>query len=225
MGHTLGQSLPGHGLLSANALFCCLPRPCLPQSSPAPSHADAVTSSLRKRPLQLTLHPQDVLPERMSWRLHEGYVRSATWDLEGESITLGLWGPGDVITSEDPVLNPLELQCLTTVVVEHIELDSRELLQHLQRERRMLAELFAILRIRSGERRLLALLHWIGQSHGQVNSHGCRLSLSELNLTHRALADLCGLTRVTVTKLLSRFRAEGRLVAIGDSDLLIPSQP
>jgi CRP-like cAMP-binding protein len=184
-----------------------------------------VTSSLFKRPLQLTLHPQDVLPEAMGWRLHEGYVRSATWDLEGESITLGLWGPGDVITSEDPVLNPLELQCLTTVVVEHVQLDASEQLQHLQRERRMLAELFAIQRIRSGDRRLLTLLHWIGQSHGQVNSHGCRLSLSELNLTHRALADLCGLTRVTVTKLLSRFRAEGRLVAIGDCDLLIPSQP
>ncbi|MEB3354535.1 MAG: hypothetical protein VKM34_09940 [Cyanobacteriota bacterium] len=94
----------------------------MPQSSPAPSLADAVTPSLFKRPLQLTLHPQDVLPEAMSRRLHEGYVRSATWDLEGESITLGLWGPGDVITSEDPVLDPLELPCLTTVVVEHVEL-------------------------------------------------------------------------------------------------------
>lgn len=184
-----------------------------------------MTSSQRKRPLQLTLHPQDVLPEAMSWRLHEGYVRSATWDLEGESITLGLWGPGDLITSEDPVLHPLELQCLTTVVVEHVELDASEQFQHLLRERQMLGELLTIQRIRSGDRRLLTLLGWIGQAHGQVNSHGCRLSLSELNLTHRALADLCGLTRATVTKLLSRFRAEGRLVAIGESDLLIPSRP
>lgn len=184
-----------------------------------------MTSSLIKRTLQLTLHPQDVLPEGMSWRLHEGYVRSATWDLEGESITLGLWGPGDVITSEDPVLHPLELQCLTTVVVEHIELEPADQLRHLQSERRMLGELLTIQRIRSGDRRLLSLLHWIGRSHGQLNSHGCRLSLRELNLTHRALADLCGLTRVTVTKLLSRFRADGRLVAIGESDLLIPSQP
>ncbi|NBW64091.1 MAG: Crp/Fnr family transcriptional regulator, partial [Synechococcaceae bacterium WB4_1_0192] len=160
----------------------------------------------------------------MSWRLHEGYVRSVTWDLEGESITLGIWGPGDVISSEDPVLHPLELQCLTTVVVEHIELDPPAHVKQLQRERTMLAELLAIQRIRSADRRLLTLLQWIGQSHGQVNSHGCRLSLNELNLTHRALADLCGLTRVTVTKLLSRFRAEGRLVAIGESDLLIPSQ-
>ncbi len=145
-----------------------------------------MTSSLFQRPLQLTLHPQDVLPEGMSWRLHEGYVRSATWNPDGEHITLGLWGPGDVITSEDPVLHPLELQCLTTVVVEVVELDPADQLLHLQRERRMLAELYAILRIRSGDRRLLALLHWIGRSFGQVNSHGCRLSLSELNLTHRA---------------------------------------
>ena len=51
-----------------------------------------MTASLLKRPLRLTLHPQDTLPEGMSWRLHEGYVRTATWDLDGESITLGLWG-------------------------------------------------------------------------------------------------------------------------------------
>jgi CRP-like cAMP-binding protein len=162
----------------------------------------------------------------MSWHLQEGYVRSATWDLEGESITLGLWGPGDVITSESPVCDPLELQCLTTVVVEHIPvLDVLSELNHLQRERQMLAELLNIQRIRSGDRRLLTLLQWIGRSHGQVNSRGCRLSLSELNLTHRMLADLCGLTRVTVTKLLSRFRAEGRLLAAGSGDLLIPNQP
>jgi CRP-like cAMP-binding protein len=181
--------------------------------------------SLFKRPLQLALHPQDVLPEGMTWRLQEGYVRSATWDADGESITLGVWGPGDVITSENPAIQPLDLQCLTTVVVESIELSARDQHEHLCRERRMLAELLAIQRIRAGDQRLLALLRWIGQSHGQVNRHGCRLSLRELNLTHRALADLCGLTRVTVTKLLCRFRAHGQLLVVGESDLLIPQQP
>ena len=184
-----------------------------------------MTTSHLKRPLRLTLHPQDVLPEHMSWRLHEGYVRSATWDDEGESITLGLWGPGDVISSEDPVLHPLELHCLTTVVVEHLELDDDTQLQHIRRERQMLAELHAIQRIRSGERRLLALLTWLARSFGQINRHGCRLSLAELNLTHRGLADLCGLTRVTVTKLLSRFRQDGVLVSVGENDLLIPREP
>ena len=184
-----------------------------------------MSQSLLKQPLRLTLHPQDVLPENMSWKLHEGYVRSATWDPEGEAIALGLWGPGDLISSVEPVVHPLELQCLTTVVVEHIDLDAAEQRWHLRRERQMLAELHGIQRIRSGEQRLLALLHWIGNSFGQVNSHGCRLSLSELNLTHRGLADLCGLTRVTVTKLLSRFRQQGQLVPVGDNDLLLPRQP
>jgi CRP-like cAMP-binding protein len=184
-----------------------------------------MTASLLKPPLRLTLHPQDVLPEGMSWRLQEGYVRSATWDQEGEAITLGLWGPGDVISSEDPVLLPLELQCLTTVVVEHLVLSPEQRGWHLRRERQMLAELHAIQRIRSGENRLLALLHWIGRSFGQINSRGCRLSLRELNLTHRGLSDLCGLTRVTVTKLLSRFRQQGLLVVIGDGDLLLPRLP
>jgi CRP-like cAMP-binding protein len=181
-----------------------------------------MTASLHKRPLRLTLHPNDVLPEAMSWRVVEGYVRSLTWDWEGESITLGLWGPGDVISSEDPPLQPLELHCLTTVVVDHLEPSVDEIEQHLRRERQMLAELAVIQRIRSADARLLKLLLWIGQSFGQVNSHGCRLSLSELNLTHRGLADLCGLTRVTVTKILSRFRADGQLLAIGEDDLLIP---
>ncbi|KMM17540.1 hypothetical protein SYNGFB01_03475 [Synechococcus sp. GFB01] len=184
-----------------------------------------MTTSLLKRPLRLTLHPQDVLPEAMSWRLLEGYVRSATWDAEGESITLGLWGPNDVISSEDPALQPMELQCLTTVVVEHIELNPDDQHQHLRRERQMLAELLTIQRIRSAEHRLMSLLTWIGRRHGQLSSRGCRLSLNELNLTHRALAELCGLTRVTVTKLLSRFRLDGQLVAVGGGDLLIPKLP
>jgi CRP-like cAMP-binding protein len=184
-----------------------------------------MTVSLQKRPLRLTLHPNDVLPEAMSWRIVEGYVRSLTWDSEGESITLGLWGPGDVISTEATPLSPLELHCLTTVVVDHLEPSDAERHQHLLRERQMLAELAVIQRIRSADARLLRLLLWIGSSFGQVNSHGCRLSLSELNLTHRGLADLCGLTRVTVTKILSRFRAHGQLLAIGDDDLLIPSLP
>ena len=71
--------------------------------------------------------------------------------------------------------------------------------------------------------RLLAMLRWISVRFGQVNSHGHRLSLKEMNLTHRDLADLCGLTRVTVTKNLNRFKTLGLLRGVGDSDWLIPA--
>jgi hypothetical protein len=45
-----------------------------------------------------------------------------------------------------------------------------------------------------------------------------------MNLTHRGLADICGLTRVTVTKNLNRYKALGLLQPAGESDLFIPAQ-
>jgi CRP-like cAMP-binding protein len=41
-----------------------------------------------------------------------------------------------------------------------------------------------------------------------------------MNLTHRNLALLSGLTRVTVTKALSRFRDGGQLFKLGEDELL-----
>jgi len=128
----------------------------------------------RTQALRLTLLANDVLPEGLTWRIHEGYLRTATWNEEGESITLGLWGP----------LN----------------------------------------RIRSAERRLLMLLRWLGVRFGQVSSRGYRLSLKEMNLTHRSLAEICGLTRVTVTKNLNRYKTLGLLQSVGEADLFIPGE-
>jgi CRP-like cAMP-binding protein len=41
-----------------------------------------------------------------------------------------------------------------------------------------------------------------------------------MNLTHRNLADMTGMTRVTITKALIRFRQEGRLFKQGNDELL-----
>ena len=85
------------------ALPGALPR-ALPQAHP--------------KALRLTLLPNDVLPEGLTWRIHDGYIRTTTWDEEGESITLGIWGPGDLVTNAHSGLDPVDVQCLTTVVVE-----------------------------------------------------------------------------------------------------------
>jgi hypothetical protein len=42
-----------------------------------------------------------------------------------------------------------------------------------------------------------------------------------MNLTHRSLAEICGLTRVTVTKNLNRYKTLGLLQNIGEADLFI----
>lgn len=42
-----------------------------------------------------------------------------------------------------------------------------------------------------------------------------------MNLTHRHLAQISGMTRVRVTKSLSAFRQEGRLTKLGNDELLV----
>lgn len=184
-----------------------------------------MTASHPAQVLRLVLQPNDVLPEGLNWRILDGYIRTATWDEEGDSIALGIWGPGDWVTNAYSVLRPVEVQCLSTVVVEQHYPNAEEILQFLQLQIRNTEEIFQINRIRSAEQRLLMLLRWIGTRFGQVSSKGYRLSLREMNLTHKALADLCGLTRVTVTKNLNRFKALGLLYKVSDDDLMIPIEP
>jgi len=183
----------------------------------------APSPALARPPLRLTLLPNDVLPERLNWRIQEGYIRTAAWDDDGDTITLGVWGPGDWITSAYSALRPVEIQCLTTVVVDQFSPGAADIQQLLLRQIQNLEELFQINRIRAADQRLLGLLAWIGRRFGQVSSRGYRLSLKEMNLTHKALADLCGLTRVTVTKMLNRYKSDGLLQQVSKDDLFIPS--
>jgi CRP-like cAMP-binding protein len=174
------------------------------------------------RPIRLSLQANDVLPEGLNWAILDGYVRTAAWDESGETITLGVWGPGEWVTNSFSTLRPVEMQCLSAVRVEQFEPSEAEILQFLQLQIRNTEQIFELNRIRSAEDRLLSLLRWISQRFGQVNSLGYRLSLKDMNLTHRSLAELCGLTRVTVTKNLNRYKALGWLQDVGESDLLIP---
>lgn len=175
--------------------------------------------------LRLTLLPNDVLPKELNWRIQEGYLRTATWDEEGETITLGIWGPGDWVTSSYSALDPVEIHSLSTVVVEQHHPTEEEIFAFLRHQIRNTEEIYAINRIRSAEQRLLMLLRWIGTRFGQVSSRGYRLSLKDMNLTHKALGDICGLTRVTVTKNLNRYKALGLLNKVSETDLLVPIEP
>jgi CRP-like cAMP-binding protein len=174
------------------------------------------------RPIRLTMQANDVLPDGLSWSILDGYVRTAAWDEGGESITLGVWGPGEWVTNTFSTLRPVEMQCLSAVRVEQFDPSQVDILEFLQLQIRNTEQIFEINRIRSSEDRLLSLLRWISQRFGQVNSVGYRLSLKDMNLTHRNLADICGLTRVTVTKNLNRYKALGWLQEAGEADLMIP---
>jgi len=174
------------------------------------------------RPLRLSLRADDHLPSELSWRIDDGYIRANTWNEEGESITLGIWGPGELITPTGCGVRPYELISLTRVVVDECEPGEGEVLDFLRDQITQTCHLLQIHRVRPADARLLRLLHWIGARFGRVSSSGTTLSLEDMNLTHRHLADIAGMTRVTVTKALTRFRSQGLVVKVSDTDLLVP---
>ncbi len=178
--------------------------------------------SMHAQPLHLKLRADDHLPADLSWRIDDGYIRANTWNEEGESITLGIWGPGELITPSGCGVTPFELISLTRVVVEECEPSDLEVVQFLRDQITQTASLLQIHRIRPADARLLRLLHWIGARFGRICSRGTTLSLEDMNLTHRHLADIAGMTRVTVTKSLTRFRSKGLVVRLSETDLLLP---
>jgi len=180
--------------------------------------------NIAQKPLRLTLQPGDVLPESLNWKIEDGYIRTSAWDDDGESIILGIWGPGEWVTAAYSAIKPIEIQCISTVIVEQFEPTADDLSELLQRQIQNLEEIFIINRIKLAEHRLLSLLTLISRRFGQVNSNGYRLSLKDMNLTHKALADISGLTRVTVTKVLNRFKNEGLLEQVSKDDLFVPNK-
>jgi CRP-like cAMP-binding protein len=182
----------------------------------------AMSLTMPARPLRLTLRADDHLPADLSWRIDDGYIRANTWNEEGESITLGIWGPGELITPTGCGVKPYELISLTRVIVEECEPSASEVLDFLRDQITQTAHLLQIHRVRPADARLLRLLHWIGARFGRVSSSGTTLSLEDMNLTHRHLADIAGMTRVTVTKSLTRFRSKGLVVKVSEADLLVP---
>lgn len=166
---------------------------------------------IAKHPLHLTLQPGSVLPDNLSWKILEGYIVTNYWDEEEETIALGIWGQGDWVTTSYSALKPIEIQCISTAVVEQFEPTAEDINQLLLQQIKNLEEIFQLNRIRAADQRLITLLTWIGRRFGQVSTRGYRFSLKDMRLTHKTLADICGLTRVTVTKALNRYKVDGIL--------------
>jgi hypothetical protein len=60
----------------------------------------------------------------MSWKILEGHLIATTWSGAGEAISLGIWSPGDLISSEQPAIAHLELRYPSIAMVEKINLSA-----------------------------------------------------------------------------------------------------
>jgi CRP-like cAMP-binding protein len=153
---------------------------------------------------------REFLPTRDAlWQIETGVVRTQTVLEDGNSITLGLWGAGDVVGKVLCNANPYQIECLTTVEVTLIPAHrwhelTQAMILHIQHS----SELIEIMHYRQAEIAVLQLFAWLAKRFGQEVEQG---RLIDLRLTHQDIADLIGLTRVTVTRIISNLEKQGMI--------------
>ena len=143
------------------------------------------------------------------WQIDSGAVRTLTLLEDGTTVTLGIWGAGDVVGRVLSKAEPYQMECLTTVEVTRIPIDqwylvNEVLIQHIQQYH----EFLEILHHRSIDVSLLRLLNWLARKFGQQVEQG---QLIDLHLTHQEISEIIGTTRVTVTRLLNDFEKQGMI--------------
>lgn len=172
--------------------------------------------------LRLNLGVDAVVPSQCCWRVDEGYLRMVSLTEAGETLVLGVWGPGDLVIPTALGIQYQELVALSAIRVERCNPSAEEKQQVMLDHLRQISALMLLSRIRPVEDRLLRFLIWLGERFGRVSSTGVSLSPTEMNLTHRNLAELVGSTRVTATKSLTRFKQVGLIIHRTKDDILIP---
>lgn len=164
------------------------------------------------------------------WVVYRGIVTLETSFVDGSEAILGFVGPGMVFGSGLSAIEPYravaiasaDLLPLSWVQVSQSPLLTRSLLTHSLRRLTQACEMKALLTLKRAEDRLWELLQLLDREFGQTYSKGRRLSL---RLTHRQLANATQTTRVTVTRILQSFQAQGWLWVDDDRHLWFPVTP
>jgi hypothetical protein len=170
--------------------------------------------------LQLSLGAGQPVPSTVSWHLMSGYLRASSWTDQAEVFTVGIWGPGESVIPEMLSIQRIELNALSSVRISEWTPEQEERHSFSTTHIQQMSMLLQFSRIRPAEVRLFTLLMWLGTRFGHVTAKGISVPLEEMNLTHRQIAEIASMSRVTVTKALGQFRQQGWLMKEGSSDLL-----
>lgn len=165
---------------------------------------------------------QDLIPLQPDslWRIERGKIRTVTWTEAGTLITLGYWGPGDLIGQPLSRISPYQIECLTSVEISLVLLCNLEL-DAILSQAQQTEELLKIVRQERIYLRLQQLLNWLAGKFGRPANQG---TLIELPLTHQAIAEAIGTSRVTVTRLLEAFEQKGLIVRFRRHIILLPDR-
>jgi CRP-like cAMP-binding protein len=152
---------------------------------------------------------RSLLPLKLGcvWKIESGIVRTMTWLEDGTMLALGLWRSGDVVGNALTTVDPYQVECLTkvsAVLIAATQLDQLAdfVLAYAQRSE----ELMVIRGYKRADIMLLKLLSWLAKRFGREVDQG---RLIDLRLTHQDLSELLGITRVTITRVLSQLEQQG----------------
>ncbi len=142
------------------------------------------------------------------WRIQSGYVRTFTWNDQGDSVSLGFWQAGDIFGQAIAQMTPYEAQCLTPVIADYLGNNYTFSRESALAHARQSNDLLKITHCRQTDQRLLHFLCWLATRFGQPTAEGREVSIK---LIHQEIADSIGCTRVTVTRILKQLEREGKI--------------
>jgi hypothetical protein len=179
--------------------------------------------AMPERCLNLMLGAGQSVPSSLSWRVENGYLRASSWTDQAEIFTIGIWGPGEAVIPGVLTMQPVALQALSPASLSEWSPEEEETSAFATTHIRQMGMLLQLSRIRPAEMRLFNLLIWLGERFGQTTTQGLHVPIEMMNLTHRQLAEMASMSRVTVTKTLGQFRQQGWLIREGSAELVTRS--
>jgi CRP-like cAMP-binding protein len=174
-------------------------------------------------------HKGEIIPLEPAslWLVCQGWVKLSTIAENGEQVLVGLAGPsmpfGSGITSLPTYQATALSEEVQLISLSLAEIDNSsdlrktvfpQIIQRLQQTEFLLA----ISGVRQTQERLHHLLAWLKENFGQKVAKGYRLSV---RLIHQELADTCGTTRVTISRLLSQLKKQGRIIYDRDRHIIL----
>jgi CRP-like cAMP-binding protein len=153
------------------------------------------------------------------WKIKTGIVRTLTWLEDGSMITLGLWGEGDLVGQALSKMNPHTIECLTAVEVINFSWNNEhQLTTNLLNQIQQFEELSIIRSYKKVEIALIKFLTWLAKKFGRQIEIGY---LIDFKLTHQDIAEILGITRVSVTRSLKQLEEQGIIERFSLSRILV----
>jgi CRP-like cAMP-binding protein len=162
------------------------------------------------------------------WQVYRGVIQLSQFASSGDEILLGwvhpenffgLWLTANQLENyQARALSDVYLRWYPLVEIESSPTLSQLILGQVIHRMRQSEALLAIAGLKRVDERLQELLKLLAHDMGESTAAGIRLNV---RLTHQMLANAIGTTRVTITRLLGEFQAQGQIRFDGDRHLII----